>query len=604
MSDRIRPPGVFAALFCGAIACGGGSPPSTGGNPALSVPLLTPGCGSVIVSMSANGGTATQFRVERSTDSGGTWTTVGMVPAHPAPATVTLTGQPSQTLHFRYFASDDEAGPSPVAATIPFAAPDAPTEVDALPGSSRATVTWRLPASYHGSPITQTILADERSAGNRFQFPVAATATRALVGDEGHPLESVPGGAWSFRITASNECGTATSERSRAVQTVPWSLTPTDSLALGTTLYAMATAQVGGTEYLIGGVDDDLQTQGVTLRTSQDPTTPEDGRLLPWRQSGNLNVPRSHLAAAANRALDGDVFLYAIGGRGEGFQPIPDVEAGLIHADGSVEWFISPEVAGSPLSQGRADAAVFVHGQFLYVLGGIVADVGTDAQNLSRDVLVTHINADGTLPKDAIVDGHIVPAWRRAGTTPPGFHALERSGAAVAVVGDYLFVIGGDVLEEESSFPFLVQLNTVHRIKLGDDGTLDCPSECNWVRMPDVVDASGVPFPLASGSAFVNQGMLYYMGGFGILGHGPVLVTTLSADENGVPVSGAWTELPTFSDPPAFGGDSDRDFSAAFNLGSYLYVAGGLSFTGEDAIPTALGDSLFAHLSNDGLIGP
>lgn len=606
---RMLAPGVLAGLLCGAIGCGaGGGSPLTAPT-ALAAPLLTPGCGTVNVTMSSAAGARApaQLRVERSTDGGSAWTTVATVPATPTATSITLADQPSQALLFRYFTSDGttETGPSPAAATVAFGIPDAPTAVVALPGSSLATVTWHLPASANGSPLTQIILADEVGAGNRYQFPAAGTATRALVGDEAHPLFDSAGATWSFRINATNQCGTSTSDPSAAIRTEPWNLTPAgEPPALGTTLFGTALAQIDGTQYLIGGSDDDLQILGVTLRTSQDPATPKDGRLLPWRESGVLNVPRSLAAAAANRALNGDAYLYAIGGRDLGFQLSSDVEAGQVQADGSVDWSIAPQVAGSPLSEPRASAAAFVHGQFLYVLGGTVRDPGSDVESLSRDVLVTRINADGTLPQDAVVDGQTVPAWRRAGTTPPGFHSPHRSGAAAVVIGNFLFVIGGNGLQDDLPFPFVLQMNTVHRIKLRDDGLLDCPDECNWVQMPDVSDASGAPFPLAQGAAFLKDGRLYYVGGFGVLQRGPVLMASLVPDDNGDPVSGPWTELPTFSAPPRFDGESDRDFAAGFSLGSYLYVAGGLSFKGADLIPTALGDSLFAHLSRDGRIGP
>lgn len=609
--SRTPASGLLAVLLCSAIACAGkkDASPLPATDPPLSAPLLTPGCGSVTVALDpgAAGGATTRFRVERSTDSGRTWATVATVPASPSPASATLADQPSQALQFRYFAADGEHenGPSPVATIVPFAAPDAPTGVDALPGSSRATVTWRLPASDHGSPFTLAILADERGIGNRFQFPVEASATRAVVGDADHPLVTLPGDAWSFRISATNQCGAAISDRSRAIQTDPWNLTPTDKpVALGTTLFATATAQIDGTQYLIGGADDQLQIQGVTLRTRPDPATPEDGRLLPWQESGNLNVPRRSLAAAARRAVGGDAWLYAVGGRGLGFQLTAAVEAGIVRSDGSVDWSIAPEVAGAPLSQRRANAAAFVHGEFLYVLGGVVADVDSGVESLSRDVLMTRINPDGTLPQDAVVDDQVAPAWRRAGTTPPGFHSDHRSDAAAVVVGDYLFVIGGHGLQEELEFPFVAPLNTVHRIKFRDDGTFDCPTSCNWVPMPEVTDAAGLPFPVAAGSAFVHDRRLYYVGGVGVLDRGPVLVADLSRDEKGNPVTGTWTELPTFSIPPAFGGEVDRLLPGVFTLGSFLYVAGGLSFRGEDLIPTVLGDSLFAHLSSDGRIGP
>ncbi|MGZ6142193.1 MAG: hypothetical protein ACXWLM_02590, partial [Myxococcales bacterium] len=296
-------------LALAAVACapGGAAPsPRPGGflETPTDPPAVTAGCGSVTLALppSASGDAATVFRVERSADGGSTWTTVADLPAG---GTTTLQDQPAQPLQFRYFAHrmTSESGSSPVATAVPLAPPDAPTAVVALPGSSRATVSWQPPASDHGSPLTQAVLADQEGVGNVDRFLVDSTATRAVVGDEEHPL--LPDhGSWSFRVSATNQCGTATSDPSPAILTSPWNATPEGDLPLGTKVYAMGSAQVAGTEYLVGGLDSRLQTLGLTLRTSPDPALPADGRLLPWRESGVLNVPRAYPAVSAVTAVE------------------------------------------------------------------------------------------------------------------------------------------------------------------------------------------------------------------------------------------------------------------------------------------------------------
>src|SRR6267142_2479098 len=311
----IRLPGVLAGLLCSANGCSGGGRGAVGSSP-LPTPVLTPGCGTVIVGVGSRqsrsyssppdpgygGGTPIPYRVERSTDGGSTWTTVATVPANPS-ASVTLQDQPSQPLQFRF--STDGSGPSPAATTTPLAAPDAPTGVAALPGSSRATVTWRLPQSDHGSPFALTILADQTGASNRYQFPATAT-------DRPFPL--------------------------------------------GTTLTAMGSVQFAGTQYLIGGLDDDFRARTVTLSTRFDPIS-ADGRLLPWRQVGDLNIGRASLAVALHQSADRSVHFYAMGGRSLGFALSPAVEAGVVRSDGSVSWSSAPEIAGAPLPQALASAA-------------------------------------------------------------------------------------------------------------------------------------------------------------------------------------------------------------------------------------------------------
>jgi hypothetical protein len=298
---------VTMPILCSAIACSGSGGGGSGASPLLAL-VLTPGCGTVTLAVSSSyrspspygytNGASAQYRVERSTDAGSTWVTVATLLTGAASASITLTGQPAQALQFRVFGGDGahETGPSAVASTTPLAVPDAPTGVSALAGSSRATVIWQLPRSDHGSPFTQTILADQVGAGNRFQFPAAATETGAVVGDEIHPLLSDQDArtTWSFRVSATNQCGTATSDPSPAIQTLPWNQTPTP-FPLGTTLTEMGSVQFATTHYLIGGFDDDLQERSVTLSTTLDRTNPVDGRVVPWQGPG---LPRSRTSWA------------------------------------------------------------------------------------------------------------------------------------------------------------------------------------------------------------------------------------------------------------------------------------------------------------------
>ena len=110
--------------------------------------------------------------------------------------------------------------------------------------------------------------------------------------------------------------------------------------------------------------------------------------------------------------------------------------------------------------------------------------------------------------------------------------------------------------------------------------TLDCPSDCNWERMPDLTDASGNPFPVGGGSAFFLHGRLYYMGGFSGVKSGVVLLSQLDGIASGDVVSGPWTELASFSPPLMVNnGEFDRIGAAGFGFGSFLYVAGGTRAT-------------------------
>ena len=595
------PIGIWATCFLAMVACGRGGtePGATRDARALigvpsAAPLVAAGCSTVTVTIPSPGFTdgdaPASFRIERSLDGGGVWATVAEIPADPPGGSVTLTDQPAREILFRYFtrSATEEAGPSPMSAVVPFAAPDPPTAVAALPGSSRATVTWQLPADSHGSAFTQDVIADAVSCDARRHFAVAADATRAVAGDEAQPLSSAEG-AWSFRVAATNRCGTSTSAPSAPILLPPWNPTPVDQpLPLGAGIFGMGAAQVDGAQYLIGGLDPQLEPHDGTLRTRQDPSTPVDGRLLPWQQSGALHQARAFPAVAANRALDGTDHLYAMGGRGAGLQAIAAVEDGRIRGDGSAEWSTSP----SPLPAPRALAAGFVNRQFLYVVGGLTADAG-GAEALSSDVLVTSIAQDGSLAQDTSCDTPM-PAWQVAGTTPPGDNSLHRAGAAVVTALDFLFVIGG--IGYDATRQGVVELDSVYRIKLRPDGRLDCDGGCHWVAMPPLTDASGAPLRLEGGSAFIGNSSVYYVGGFGSKS-GVVLRARLEPDDNGDPMFGPWTEAASFNQD----GMPARDGPAAFGIGPFLYVAGGF---GVDSPQIAFGDSLFAHTSRDGSIGP
>ena len=114
--------------------------------------------------------------------------------------------------------------------------------------------------------------------------------------------------------------------------------------------------------------------------------------------------------------------------------------------------------------------------------------------------------------------------------------------------------------------------------------------------MPPLTDASGAPLRLEAGSAFIANASVYYIGGFGSKS-GVVLRARLEPDDNGDPMFGPWTEAASFN----LDGAPARDGPAAFGIGPFLYVAGGF---GVNSPQIAFGDSLFAHTSSDGSIGP
>ncbi|MBA2570371.1 MAG: hypothetical protein H0V04_04220 [Chloroflexi bacterium] len=149
-----------------------------------------------------------------------------------------------------------------------------------------------------------------------------------------------------------------------------------------------------------------------------------------WAELG-LPLPEPRAEAAA--VLVGER-LYVMGGEGPGGVTggvyrleLPDGEPVTDPASGQLQGWASP-VAGSPggLPEPRARAAAFTANGVLYVLGGANADGQPQATTL------------WTIPDPATGD---LPAWsRRTETELPD----ARAGSAVANVGSYAFLIGGD----------------------------------------------------------------------------------------------------------------------------------------------------------------
>ncbi|MNX74079.1 Kelch motif protein [compost metagenome] len=158
--------------------------------------------------------------------------------------------------------------------------------------------------------------------------------------------------------------------------------------------------------YVIGG-----ENAGGALHTLERAAINADGTLRPFVAAGTLGTARwGHTTAIIGQ------YLYVIGGYNGDY--LNTVERATINADGTLGGF-SP-VAGVTLTKRRREHASAVVGNFLYVLGGYD---GSYLNHVER----AEINPDGTLKPFVQVGGF----------------AYARSGHSSAVVGNYLYIMGG-----------------------------------------------------------------------------------------------------------------------------------------------------------------
>ncbi len=210
-----------------------------------------------------------------------------------------------------------------------------------------------------------------------------------------------------------------------------------------------AAVYTNGRIYVIGGINDSSAPSAITATILQSAAVRGDHDLSSWATlSTNLTAIFTNGTAYGGAVLVGD-FLYVIGGRG---QPLLDVGAAQaqvayarVRADGS----LSPFTPTTPLPIGLDSMAVVAWEGWIYVLGGIDANL-----QVTHTILVAHPDpATGA-----------IPAWTPLTWTLP--YPLYGH-AAVADQG-FLYVIGG--ITQTSGFP----LFEVWFAPLGP-GTLQAP---------------------------------------------------------------------------------------------------------------------------------
>ncbi|NBW31604.1 MAG: hypothetical protein EBR48_02995 [bacterium] len=165
------------------------------------------------------------------------------------------------------------------------------------------------------------------------------------------------------------------------------------------------------------------------------------GALIPWKSATEADLPGDGVDGSL---LQAGSHVYYIGGTsGEPRLATTDVAVAALDAAGLSAW-----AAGTPLPEARAHAGVAFFAGKAYVIGG-----ASDTAPATASVYV------GTPD----VTTGLITAWER-------LDALElpaaRSGAAVTVVSDGIVVLGGEGTDRSPS-------TTVWKAKLGPNGELE-----------------------------------------------------------------------------------------------------------------------------------
>jgi len=356
----------------------------------------------------------------------------------------------------------------------------------------------------------------------------------------------------------------------------PFAIVP--DVLLAHARYRHTSVVIGNYLYVLGGLAD------TSLTTIERAVIRPDGSLAPFEV-----VPDVALSTAryGHTSTVMGTHLYVAGGaRGE--SPLQGVEQAVISGDGSLSTFAP--VPGAALNVARSGHTTMIVGSYLYVLGGIGA---TALASIERAPLDT----SGTLGAFAVVPGLTLTTARHGhtmavvgnylyvlggtggltgiersslnasgslgafATLPDVTLTTARSNAMSAVIGDYLYVLGG--------------ANSVERASIHADGTLDSFAPVLGITIDDAVLG-----PIANTGSY-----LYALGR--AIGRAPI-----HADSTLDP----FTRIADVVVP-----DGRVSFTATM-VGRYLYVVGGYNVPSQT--PVRLSSIARAPLAADGSLGP
>jgi hypothetical protein len=216
-------------------------------------------------------------------------------------------------------------------------------------------------------------------------------------------------------------------------------------------------------------------------------------------------------------------YVYVIGGNNGTFST--HVQRATLNADGTLGNFAI--VPGVALIHGRVEFATLIVGNYIYVIGGLVEGTGALAQTIES----APIYPDGTIGTFSVSPSALV---------------VPRTDLTAAVIGNYIYVMGGTFLD------------SVERAPINTDGTIG-----SFQLLMNVKLALGV----AGASAQVIGDQLYVIGG----------ATSSQGSSHGVQAARIRNDgtIGTFAPVPGVTMFSGRAGMATAVLGDWLYVFGG-----------------------------
>ncbi|MBI2285409.1 carbohydrate binding domain-containing protein, partial [Candidatus Saccharibacteria bacterium] len=303
---------------------------------------------------------------------------------------------------------------------------------------------------------------------------------------------------------------------------------------------AVATASYNGYVYAIAG----FTTGGTAQDDIYYARLNANGGVSAWTtESDLLPANRKHMAAVAANG-----YLYTFGGQSAGVNTATsNVYYTKLNGDGSTgAW---SELTASVLPSARSEIGAFIYNNYVYIIGGSSGDSDQATATTYDTSYYAYLNADGTLgPWNTTT---ILPAAR--GMVQP------------VTANGYVYVIGGTDTDANT-------VNTSYYAKLNADGTIGA-----WTADPDTL-----PTSRGTGGVVINNGYIYYMGGW-ISGGSSTQSTTYYSPLSSDGSIGAWT-----TNTAAFA--EARDALKGFTANGYLYAIGGTtSGTVKDTIYYASG---------------
>jgi len=337
--------------------------------------------------------------------------------------------------------------------------------------------------------------------------------------------------------------GSALNSIERAAINTDGSLGPfmtVSGVSLAAARYGHTTTIVGNKLYIIGGAG-----SGGTLRDVEQATINADGSLGPFEAAAGvmLSAARTtHSAVVLGKAI------YVVGGVGASGS-LTSVEQLAINDDSSLK-AVAPATGVSLTSARRGHAAV-VLGNYFYVFGGAGGSYLNSVETAS-------INISGGLEA-------LIPA-------PGVMFTFQRTKPTMAVVGNYLYAIGG---------AFFPGGNSIERSTISTDGTL-----APFSVVPDIVTMASHGLHTIA----IIGNYIYIVGG----DNGGSLDTVERALINPDSSLGAFAIVPGVTLRTA------RAYHTSVIVGNYLYVFGGVKSSGGAQI--SVNSTERAQINADGTL--